>query len=321
MGGLLEQIRLAHTPDPMPWVRLVCFSFDLLTSLSACNVHRLAAKMTGGVLLAGSSAIDREPDLALAEVALPAALKTMETFLVNAPHDKNLTLLLARGYGGFAFGFLERDLEHANVDGDPSVIATLERRTRMHYLRARDYGLALLPKAVRAAVLDADTDKLDAALAKTTARDVPGLFWTGYGFASAVNLSKSDPNMVAFMPVVERIMKRVYDLDRDYESGAVIVFFGVYEASKPAAFGGRPVVAKAFFEEAIARHGASNMLTHYFYGRFYGTMMQDKALYERELHAVMQADLAVLPQELRLQNEIARQRARFWLENVEELIL
>jgi hypothetical protein len=291
-----------------------------LLLLAACNLNRFTAITTSGMLDYGSVAMHREAELEFARQAVPASLKTLETFLVSAPENESLLLLLARGYNSYAFGIIEGDLDRAKITGPEEHIDDLTRRAKIHYLRGSEYGFRLLgePEIEKAAKSD-DFDKLDAALAKLNKKKMPGLFWAAYGWASAINLSLDDPDLVASLSVVEKLMARALELDPDYHEGAPYLFHGVFHASKPQAFGGDPEKSKGYFEQAMKTHGESNLLVPFLYARFYCVQTQDRKLFDQLMEKIARADLSAHPEQ-RLMNEIARDRARFWTAHVDEVI-
>lgn len=303
------------------WVRRAAPLLALAMLGGGCNINKLTANTTSGMLRAGSEAVDRESDIVFAREAFPASLKTLETFLVNSPENEDLLLLLARGYNSYAFGFVEADLDRASVLGPDSAIESLSRRAKIFYLRGRAYAFRLLAEPdLEAAAFKSDLETLDAQLAEIEQEQAPALFWAAYGWASAINLAKDDPDMVAALPSVERMMKRAYELDPAYNGGAPTLFFGVYHTSKPKSFGGKPELAKQFFDEAIDKY-SDNLLVPFLYARFYCPQVQDKKLWDEMLDRVLAADLEAYPPELRLTNEIARDRARFWKQHADDLIL
>lgn len=292
-----------------------------LSVAGGCNLNRITANSTSGMLLYGSVAMDREADIEFARYAFPASLKTLETFLVNAPDNENLLLLLARGYNSYAFGIIEGDLDRAKVKGTEEQIEELERRAKIHYLRGREYGWRLLnrPELQEAALTD-DMETLDKQLADLKKEQAAALFWVAYGWSSTINLAKDDAELLAALPVIEKMMARVVELDEDYNGGAPLLFHGVYHSSKPKMFGGKPELSKDFFERAMASHGDSNLLVPFLYARFYCPQVQDRELFDSLMAKIAAADLTAYP-EMRLTNEIARDRARFWAANVDEIIL
>jgi hypothetical protein len=288
---------------------------------AGCNTRKMAADMTAPVLLEGAIAMDGEADLMLAREAFPATLKTIESFLVSSPDNQDLLLLLARGYNSYAFGFIEGDLERAQIDGTEEGVQRLTRRAVLHYLRGRDYALRLLDRPrLEKAVLEGDLDKLSKILARLDEDEVPALFWATYGWGSAANLAQGDVELMACLPSIERMMDRVIDLGPGYAAGLPLAFQGVYYASKPKIAGGDPEKARAFFEQAMEDHGDANLLIPYLYGRYVGTQTQDRAHFDKMMKKVLEADLREHPA-LRLTNEVARERARFWAARADQLIL
>lgn len=291
-----------------------------LTALSGCNLQKFTVGTTADVLYPGSLAIERESDPYFAREAMPASLKTLETFLISDPENDKLLEMLGKGYFTYAFGFMEWDLERGqySMAGDAE-LELANRRAVHHYLRARDYGLQLLDKpALEEAARSRNVEALDAELKKLKKKDVPGLFWAGYGWGGAINLSQADPEMVASLSVVEQMMNRVLELDDDYFYGGVHVFFGVFFASRPEMAGGDPEKAKMHFDKAIEKHDG-NMMARYLMARYYAPTQQDRELFVSMLEQVANADVRD-NENLRLNNEIARERAIFWLKRVDELI-
>jgi hypothetical protein len=288
---------------------------------TGCNLQRLTVQQTAEVLSAGVPALERESDPQFAREALPASLKTLETFLLSDPGNEKLLELLAKGFFSYAFGFLEWDIEQGQYGLiEEAELTELNRRAVIHYLRARDYGFLCLDKPkLEEAARGLDEEALDAELKKLKKKDVPGLFWAGYGWGAAINLSQNDADMVAALSVVEKMMNRVVELDQDYFYGGVHLFFGVLYASRPVMFGGDPEKAKEHFDIALERHGEYNMMAHYLMARYYAPTQQDRELFVSTMTKVANANVEGHPN-ARLNNEIARERARWWLDHVDELI-
>jgi predicted anti-sigma-YlaC factor YlaD len=298
-------------------------SFVLLGSLAlaGCNLNKLTANATAGMLEYGSIAMEREADLEFARDAFPASLKTLETFLVSSPENESLLLLLSRGYSSYAFAMIEGDLEYAGSEGTDAQVDEYTRRAKIHYLRGRTYGFRLLAHAkLEKAALDGDLATLDAELAKLKKDDVPGLFWTTYGWLSFINLSKDDAKVLTGLSAVERMLDRVITLDPDYNAGSPLLMRAVYLVSKPVAFGGKPAEGKKVFDQVMAKWGTRNLLVPYLYARAYCPQVQDRKLFDQLIEQVISADVASEP-DLRLNNEVARSRARFWKAHADDLIL
>src|SRR4051794_10721994 len=91
-----------------------------LALASGCSnaINRFTVNSTAPGLKIGSSAIDSESDLQFAREALPASIKTVESFAVVTPDNRDLLEILAQGYTQYPFAFLEDDLEALGENGD-----------------------------------------------------------------------------------------------------------------------------------------------------------------------------------------------------------
>jgi hypothetical protein len=81
----------------------------------------------------------------------------------------------------------------------------------------------------------------------------------------------------------------------------------VLESLSPAAAGGRPEAARAYFERALQMSGGRNLMAKVLYAERYARAQFDRELHDRLLKEVLAAD----PQEpgLTLTNTLAQQRA------------
>ena len=303
------------------WSRMAFLAFLLLTLLmTGCSLQRVAVNQTAGVLATGKVALEQESDLHFAGEALPATLKTMETFLAGSPENADLLELLAQGFFTYAFAILETEFEKAQLDGSEEArLETLNRRAVLHFIRGRDYGLRLLANPeLRDSALSLDVKEVRRRLGELDRESVPALFWSANCWAQAANLAQDDPDTVAALPVIEAFMERVIELEDDYYNAGAHMFFGVYFSSRPVMFGGNPERSKKHFDIALERHGESNLLISYMMAKYYAVQAQDRVLFDGLIKRVLETDVTKYPS-LRLSNEIARERARFWLEHVDEL--
>lgn len=294
----------------------------LATGLVAggCSLQKFTVKQTASVLGEGAVAMDRESDPQFAREAFPASLKTFESLLVHVPENEQLLELLAEGYFSYAFGFIEMDLARAQVELAPEErIEDLTERAVLHYMRARDYGFRLLDMpALEKAAKKPNLEKVKKLLKNVEKDQVPGLFWASYGWGSAVNLAQQDPNMVAALPVVEAMMRRVVELDPSFYDYGAHLFFGVYYASRPKIAGGNPEKAKEHFDKAMKKAGDRNLIIPVLYGRYYGAQTQDQEFFNKMMEKVKTTDAEKYPDK-RLNNEIAKDRMEFWTKHADEL--
>jgi len=280
----------------MKFIPLLCFCIAFLCV--GC-LQRIAVSTVGGIVDDGFEGFTEEQDLDLAEKALPANLKLLEVMLKNSPDDERLLRLLSEGYSSYTLGFVE------DVDIE---------RARRFYLRGRDYGLRILRQdRDLAKALDGSVDDLSAELAKRDKDDVPGVFWTAFGWASYISLSLTNPDALIDLPRVEAMMRFVVRTDSAYYYGGAYVFLGTLYGSRPKMLGGDIERANDYFEKALTINQGKFLMTHIYYARSVAVLTLDDALFEELLATVANTSLDVLPG-FRLANAIAKRKAKVLLE-------
>src|SRR5207302_8554986 len=119
------------------------------------------------------------------------------------------------------------------------------------YVRARDYGLRGLGVRHRGFSQELRCDP-KAAVRVAKAADVPLLYWSAAAWGLAISLSKDTPDLIADQPLVEALIDRAFELDPDFDSGAIHGFLISYELARQGS-GGDPVVrARQHFEREVA---------------------------------------------------------------------
>jgi hypothetical protein len=167
-----------------------------------------------------------------------------------------------------------------------------------------------------------DPDEFAKVLAEeiTEAEDAAGLFWTGYSWGLAINLSRDDPTMVADLPFPRVMVERAIALDEGYYNAAPHVFMGVVHSSLGESIGGNPEKGRAHFERALELTGRKAHIVHVNYAEAYAVQKQDHALFVKLLEEVMNAPETEDPG-LALANAVAKRRAKQLLAQADDLIL
>jgi tetratricopeptide (TPR) repeat protein len=277
----------------------------LLTSLlfAGC-IQTIAINTVGGIVEDGFAGFTEESDLEFAGEALPANLKLLEVMLKNDPENERLLRLLSEGYSSYALGFVE--------DEAPD-------RARGFYLRAKEYGLRILRQDQQfARALAGSPDDLVAGLRHLGHDDVPAVFWSAFGWASAIYLSISDPDALADLPRVEAMMRFVAEKDSAFYYGGAYLFLGTLYGSRSKFLGGDPELARRYFERALAINEGKFLMTQVYYARSVAVQTLDEELFNRLLDTVDRTSLEVLP-EFRLANAIAKNKAKILRAKMGEL--
>lgn len=276
----------------------------LLSFLLAGCVQTFAIRTMGGIMDYGLDAFNEEGDLDLAREALGSNLKLVEALIKGDPENEKLLLMAAQGYCAYALAFAE----------DDSV-----ERARVFYQRGRDYAMRVLKHNERLNdALERDVSTLQTALNSLSRDDVPAVFWTAFGWAGYINITRSDIGAMADLPKVLAMMEFVRGKDPGYYYGGSYLILGSIEGTIPRALGGKPERAKEYFERALTLNGGKFLLTYVYYARTYAVQEQDQELFESLLKKVDDASPDILPA-ARLPNAIAKKKAQLLRGRINDL--
>lgn len=289
---------------PLPILLRAGLACAVLLSLFGCSGSKLVARGAGPLIEHGVMAMNRETDIELARASLPAQLKMIEALLLADPDNGAYRVQAAMGFHGYALGFVEAD--------DPARALALYERAREHAFLAleKDAGL-------KRAELLGDLTGLDAALARLGADAVPALFWAASAWAKWIELQLDEPARLDELPRVERMMRRVLQLDETYYHGGAHVFFGVYYGGRAPMFGGDFARAETHFARAKALAPGFQWVDVY-RARYLLRQRGEREAFHAALTGVRAAPAAADP-ELNLANALARKQAEALLAQEEEL--
>ncbi len=264
-----------------------------------------------------TTAYARDDDPELIWAAAPFALKTIDGFLLRNPRDTKLLLAATIGYTQYAYGGLVQDADLIEkTDYDRAV--HLRRRACRLLIRARDYGIR-----GAATVLPGFEDKLRsdpaAALSAAEKKDVPLLFWTACAWGAAISLGKDDPELMADLFIVEAIMKRVMELDEEFDLGSPHDFMISLEGARNGN-GGTYESAEKHYRRALEISGGRRASVHVTFAEAVLLPKQKRAEFVAELEAALKIPVEATPDQ-RLANIIAQRRARWLMDKVDELFL
>lgn len=282
---------------------LFVFAALILFSFTGCGlIEKMAIRTTGSILGYSVDSLYEEEDIIIAEHAVMANLKLLEGLIKGDPGNRELLVLAAQGFTGYALGFVE--------DKDP-------QRAKLFYKRGREYGLrALGRKRPLRNLIDLNVDALSKALKSCGKADVPALFWAANAWGNWINLSRDSVVAISQMGKVEMMMTRVLELDEDYYYGGVHIYFSSYYGGRSAMFGGDAEKAKSHFDRFVEISDGRFLLGYYLYAKYYAVQTQDPALFRELLETVINAAGEQLDEQ-RLVNEIAKGKAKNLLSDIE----
>jgi hypothetical protein len=259
-------------------------------------MDRFVIRQTGALLDYGVLALYEETDLKLAGQAMASDIKLLEGMIKGDPENEHLLLLTAQALAGYALGFAE--------DEEPE-------RAKVFYLRAKEYGLRVLRQ--NNGFAEADTGSFDdytLAVNNLDEEYIDALFWTGFSWASWINLSIDDPRAMIELTKVQILMERVLKLDETYFHGSTHLFFGSIWGLKPRMLGGDPEKAKEHFEKNLQITEGKFLLTYVYYALFYAAKVLDEDLFNSFVVKIEETPVDVLPG-YQLMNAIAKNKVKY----------
>ena len=291
----------------------------LLLLSAGCSIRRVAIDKLGNALASGGSTFTSDDDPELVQAAIPFGLKLYESLLAESPRHTGLLLAAAQGFTEYSYAFVDSRIDEARAES-PERADVLRERARKLYIRAYRYGMRGLEvnHPGFAAALDNDADL---ALQRVTKRDVPLLYWTAASRGLTISLSKTSPELIAELPLVETVVRRVAELDESFGAGAVPEFLITLEAAhsgvKPEE---QQKLMRQHFERALKISQGKRAGTYVSFAENACMPAQNKA----EFQSLLEKALAVDPDadlDNRLANLVAQRRARWLLNHIDELFL
>lgn len=290
---------------------------------SGCNMTQLAVETQAEVMELAFPAIEEQADYEFAREGIPANLVQVDGLIKVQPDNERLLFLATQGFASYAYGFIEDDMQRAELAGDLEAADRYRARAREMYLKARDYGLALLSliESDFPEELPRDPDQLKKVLNElfTDAEDAKALFWTGNAWGSAINISRDDPLLVADLPFTTVFVERSVELDEKYYHAAGHTFLGVANSALGESMGGDPEKGRQHLEKALELTGRKATLVQVNYAQGYAVQKNDKALFTKLLNEAIETPIP--KGDLALPNTIAKRRAERLLAQVDTLIM
>jgi len=290
----------------------------LAGALAGCSIKRLAVNTLGSALASGGDVYAGDDDPELIAGAVPFGLKTVESLLAASPDNRDLLLAATSGFVQYSYAFVQCEADY--IESQDFARATAQRaRAKKLYLRALAYGRRGL-EAAHPGFEAALRKDAAAALAKTTAADVPLLYWTGAAWGAAISSSKENAELAADLGLVEALMRRALQLDEGFGGGAIHDFFIAYDGGRPASAGGSREKAREHLSRALALAKGRRAAPFVSFAESVSVAAQDRKEFRELLEKALEVDPDAA-RDQRLANILAQRRARWLLSRVDELFL
>lgn len=268
-------------------MRKILGVFLVLMAVSGCSsIRKMALKTAAPLFKDSMSGIESEGNWEQFRHGIPGNLTLIDGLLAVRPHDENLLMAAIKGNAGYAFGVYETlYLEDKLKDESRS---PYKDQAIAHYSKAFDYGLQFLKAN--------DLDFEDLKNAVKDKRGVAGLLnaqlssdqvsleailFAGQSLAGLINLQRDNLQLISLLPIAKGMFDWVCDLDPNIAHGTCQIFYGSYEAGRPAMLGGNPERGKQIFQ-SLVKERPDNWLARVTFIEQYAIPQYDENVYHAQ---------------------------------------
>jgi len=288
--------------------------------LVSCSINKMALNSVSDALTgSGSSDVftgDSDPELV--GDALPFAIKMYEALLAKNPEHQGLLLTTGSLFIMYANAFVQGPAEMMNsIDYFYERNAGLERAKKLYLRGCAFLNTALDKKFPGFSAASVNNGSLQSLLAKCEKEDVPLLYWTVAGGLAAYSIDVFDFDLGLRIPDWSAMIARAYELDPDFNKGAIDDFYIQFYAAMPDALGGDKAKADLHFKLALEKSQGLAAGPYVSYARSVCVPAQDYDAFKANLEKALEVDPEKDPSS-RLVNIISQRKASYMLDNAYE---
>lgn len=256
---------------------------------------------TSGLASNLSAAILNQNDPETVRDGAPAFLIMLDSFVESSPNDAAMLSAAGELYAAYGVVFVE-DAERA------------ERLTA----RARSYGQRALCASSQKAcgIDDMPFKEFESVLSQLGKKDTASLYTYGLTGLAYIKTHSSEWSAMANLPRVESALKRVNQLDNQYQAVQVERYLAVLNTIRPPALGGKFDEGKAHYEKALELSQGKDLSINVDYARYYARTLYDRDLHDKLLNEVIAAE--VNQNGYTLFNVLAQREAQLLLDSADD---
>jgi len=280
----------------------------------------MAIKAVSNALTGAGSAdvFTGDSDPELVGSALPFAIKMYEALLAQNPDHQGLLLTTGSLFVMYANAFVQGPAEMLDpIDYYEERIEALDRAKNL-YLRGNAILYSALDKKYSGfSTAKVEDGSLEVLLKKCKKEDVPLLYWTVAGGLAAYSLNVFDFYLGSSIPEWGAMIARAYELDPNFNNGAIDDFYIMYYSALPENLGGDKGKAEIHFKRALEKSHFLAAGPYVSYAKSVCIPAQDYDAFRENLEKALAIDADEDPSG-RLINILSQRKARFLLDTAYE---
>jgi len=245
--------------------------------------------------------------------ALPFAIKMYESLLSENPKHQGLILTTGSLFIMYANAFVQGPAEMLPRSMYAEREAEMERAKKL-YLRGQQILYRGLELKYSGFIEAYQKGRLSEILSKMKKTDVPMLYWAAAGGISAFSLNPFDLELGIRIPEFFALVSRAYELDPDFNSGALDDFLLLFHASVPQTMGGDKSKVEVHYRRALEKSGGLLAGPYVSYAQAVSIPAQDYDTFKAMLQNALDIDPDADPSN-RLVNILSQKKARYLLDS------
>jgi hypothetical protein len=282
----------------------------------SCSLSKLTTrKLTDTLTQSSGVAFTNDDDPELIADALPFTIKLYESLIEKDSTNAALFLATSKLLCLYSQYFVAAPLDTIT---DPVQKKVIGKRAKKLFLRARDYALKSIDiqkPGSRKAFL---TGNIDSTIESVSKSDSSALFWTSVAWFGAIGADKSDLSLAMGIKKPLTITRKLISMNPTFYQGMAYELLGIVSVNVPKSLGGSPDTAAYYFSKSIQLSDSSRASAFVLYATLVAAKGKNKDLYVSLLEKADNIPVDAYPQ-LRLQNSIYQQKARFLLKTVNDI--
>lgn len=289
--------------------------------LFSCSVNKLAMNLIADALTGeGSSDVftgDNDPQLV--GDAIPFAIKMYEALLSQNPTHQGLINTTGSMFVMYANAFVQGPAEMLGQARFLERQAAMERAKNL-YLRGFHIlygGLELKYPGFSDAHKNG---RLPEMLSRMRREDVPALYWSAAAGLSAFSLDPFDLDLGLRITEFYALVERAYELDPNFNQGALDEFLMIFHASVPAGMGSDITMVETHFQRAIEKSSGLSAGAYVAYAQAVCIPNQNYAKFKEMLELALSIDVNINPSN-RLVNIISQRKAQHLLDSASQFFV
>jgi predicted anti-sigma-YlaC factor YlaD len=300
----------------------LCLAFSLAVLGSGCSINRMALKAVADALTGegGSEVFTADSDPELVGDAIPFAIKMYESLLSQVPDHQGLILTTGSLFVMYANAFVQGPAEFLPPIQYEEREAAMKRAKQLYLRGAGILRSGLEKKYPGIGDSSAESGTMAPYLAKMKKAEVPLLYWAAAAYLSAYALDPFDFSLSLKVADAMAYIDRAYELDPDFNRGALDDFYILALASLPDTMGGDPSRAEIHFERALEKSGGLLAGPYVSYAQAVAVPAHDYQAFKQCLETALALDADADPPN-RLVNIISQRKARALLDNAENFFI